>query len=57
MMYDPLDAAYYEEMEMEDDAYYPEEEDEHYFQATRAYRWVRPGYGNAPSPECAATNL
>ena len=46
MMYQHLDAPYYDdEMELDDPSYYDAEE-ELYNEATRPYRWVRPGYGN-----------
>ena len=46
MMYQHLDAPYYDdEMELDDPGYYDAEE-ELYHEATRPYRWVRPGYGN-----------
>lgn len=44
MMYPSIDVPYYDDdMEADADGYY--EDEESYLTATRAYRWVRPGYG------------
>jgi len=43
MMYQHVDAPYYDdEMDVDAEAYY--EEDDPHLHSTRAYRWVRPGY-------------
>lgn len=51
-MYSHIDAPYYDDdMDVEPDANY-DEQDDPYRQSTHAYRWVRPGYGQAtPSPD------
>ena len=44
MMYQHVDAPYYdEEMDVDGEGFYDEDSHLH---TTRAYRWVRPGYGN-----------